>query len=53
MGLVIEIQRQLDKKIIHEKAEELADIDFIESNSNIGGNETITVNNVSDYLESL
>ena len=53
MGLVIEIQRQLDKTIIHEKAEELADIDFIESNINIGGNDTITVKNISDYLENL
>ena len=45
--------KDLIKNIIHEKAEELSDIDFIENNSSIGSNDTIPINNVTDYLDSL
>lgn len=45
--------KDLIKNIIHEKAEELADIDFIENGSSIGSDDTIPISSTTDYLESL
>ncbi len=45
--------REFIKKMIHEKAEDLADIYFIENTDSIGNSNTISINNPSDYLKNL
>jgi len=45
--------REFIKSMIHEKAEELADIDFIENNEAIGSNNTLPINNLDQYISDL